>query len=253
MGTGEIIPLITYIFWCFTWHWLGSSSFICPIAVREHLTDKWGPSVSVWHIKSSPARHSLHRSLHGNRRTATRIVTPQYRPRQIAFSGVVPTKHASFAMAVHSPSAISYASLSPIKPNPKSKTKTKPKLKPPPLSISTNRSSVDPVQVQHLFASCAHSCHRFPRTGPDGRTELVDLRKLRLALAHSYVVVSVFCKARFLEGEQERQDSGALGYGLGDLFGDSDQRLVGFGRAVSDCGLTASIHDVVVKSSILSV
>lgn len=67
------------------------------------------------------------------------------------------------------------------------------------------------------------------------------------------MVVSVFCKARFLEGEQNRQDSGPLGYGLGDLFGDSDQSLVGFGRAVSDCGLTASIHDVVVKSSFLSI
>ncbi|KAF3327330.1 acetyltransferase NSI [Carex littledalei] len=150
-------------------------------------------------------------------------------------------------MAIHTTS-VSYASLSPIKPQSQSQSKTKPR--PPPLSISTSRSSVDPVQVQHLFASCGHSCHRFPRTGPDGRTELVDLRKLRVALAHSFVVVSVFCKARFLEGGQERQDSGPLGYGLGDLFGDSDQSLVGFGRAVSDCGLTASIHDVVVIPSL---
>ncbi|KAJ4786966.1 Acyl-CoA N-acyltransferases (NAT) superfamily protein [Rhynchospora pubera] len=150
-------------------------------------------------------------------------------------------------MAIHSTLAISYASLSPIEPQSKPKPKPKTKLNPPPLSISTNRSSVDPVQVQHLFASCGHSCHRFPRTGPDGRVEPVELEKLRVALAHSFVVVSVLCKARFLEGEKEK---GVLEYGFEDLFGDSDQRLVGFGRAVSDCGLTASIHDVVVIPSL---
>jgi hypothetical protein len=150
-------------------------------------------------------------------------------------------------MAIHTASSISYASLSPIKPHPKSKPKAK--LQPPPLSFSTSRASVDPVQVQHLFASCAHSCHRFPRTVPDRRPELVELRKLRVALANSYVIVSVFCKARFLDGEQERDEPGLLGHGLGDFFGGSDQTLVGFGRAVSDCGLTASIHDVVVKRS----
>lgn len=78
----------------------------------------------------------------------------------------------------------------------------------------------------------------------------MELEKLRIALSHSAVVVSVFCKAIDLGDED-----GSTLQGRG-LFRDLMERLVpvspangllvGFGRAFSDLGLTASIHDVMV-------
>jgi hypothetical protein len=52
------------------------------------------------------------------------------------------------------------------------------------------------------------------------------------------------------EGEGEEQRFLGLGLDLG-LGRQGEQRLVGFGRAVSDLGLTASVHDVVVIFDLL--
>ncbi|KAH7548217.1 hypothetical protein JRO89_XS14G0084600 [Xanthoceras sorbifolium] len=103
-----------------------------------------------------------------------------------------------------------------------------------------------------------------PEEEEDGRVvEPVDVDKLRVALSHSYVIVSLFCRPHDCF---EIDCDGNL-----ELFGDgfekgvpllgnlmervvpvspSNGKLVGFGRAVSDVGLTASIHDVVVIPSL---
>jgi hypothetical protein len=105
---------------------------------------------------------------------------------------------------------------------------------------------VDPAHLQALMLACSHSCAIRLSAPPDAaaRPEPVDIRKLRTALAHSFLVVSVFCGARFLEEDDDRRFLGLeLDLGLGRR---GEQRLVGFGRAVSDVGLTASVHDIVV-------
>jgi hypothetical protein len=125
---------------------------------------------------------------------------------------------------------------------------------PPPISISMDPTLVDTVHLQALMLSCAHSCAlRLSPAMPASTIEPVDLGKLRTALAHSFIVVSVFCSARFLvdEGGGEGQRFLGLGLDLG-LARQEERRLVGFGRAVSDLGLTASVHDVVVISVSLS-
>ncbi|KAM0853363.1 hypothetical protein ACQ4PT_051122 [Festuca glaucescens] len=119
----------------------------------------------------------------------------------------------------------------------------------PPISISMDPALVDPAHVQALMLACAHSCAIRLSAPPDAaaRTEPVDIRKLRTALAHSFLVVSVFCGARFLEDDDGVDDRRFLGLELDLGLGRrGEQRLVGFGRAVSDVGLTASVHDVVV-------
>lgn len=148
-------------------------------------------------------------------------------------------------VATSSLSSISSASLhfSPIPQSPKMRRK------PPPISISMNPSLVDPFQLQDLLRSANFSCHRFPALAADGRAEPVDPGKLEIAVAHSFVVVSVFCRPKYLV---ENDKNEILTAGIADFFEralpvpESDSRLVGFGRAVSDGGLTASIHDVVV-------
>ncbi|KAJ9553523.1 hypothetical protein OSB04_017568 [Centaurea solstitialis] len=116
----------------------------------------------------------------------------------------------------------------------------------PPIFISTNLSHVNPVQLRDLYSSCNHSCHRFPNVFPDGRVEPVDVAKLRIAISHSSVVVSVFASL------PENLDGG----GGGDWYRKMipvtpfSGQLVGFGRAVSDDGLTASIYDVMVIPSL---
>ncbi|KAH7654123.1 Glucosamine-phosphate N-acetyltransferase protein [Dioscorea alata] len=126
-----------------------------------------------------------------------------------------------------------------------------PRRRPPPIYISTNPSHLDPLHLRDLFLDSNHSCFRFPKLSLDGRVEPMDPVRLRKALAHSSIVVSVFCRTRFLAGD-DSDDISALGFR--DLFErpppESDRKLVGFGRAVSDSGLTASIHDVVVIPSL---
>ncbi|KAM7491807.1 hypothetical protein LguiA_034728 [Lonicera macranthoides] len=117
---------------------------------------------------------------------------------------------------------------------------------PPPIFISTNPTHVNPFHLRDLFSLCNHSSHRFPNLLPDGKVEPVDVHKLRLALSHSSVVVSVFAK---LDEEEEFDSDGG-----GDWFrrlmpvSPVNGRLVGFGRAVSDSGFTASIYDVTVNT-----
>ncbi|XP_023156042.1 uncharacterized protein [Zea mays] len=119
---------------------------------------------------------------------------------------------------------------------------------PPPISISMDPALVDPAHLQALMLACGHSCTlRLSPALSVSAVEPVDLSKLRTALAHSFVVVSVFCGARFFTHDREREGEGQrfLGLEIGlDLQGE--RRLVGFGRAVSDLGLTASVHDIVV-------
>ncbi|XP_058110788.1 GCN5-related N-acetyltransferase 3, chloroplastic isoform X1 [Magnolia sinica] len=123
----------------------------------------------------------------------------------------------------------------------------------PPIFISTNPSHLNLHQLAHLFASTNFSCHRFPN--PDaqtGRVEPVDPGKLRTAVDHSSVVVSVFCREEFCEGGGGKEDLGFGGLLMERAVPVSEKngRLVGFGRAVSDGGLTAAIYDVVVIPSL---
>ncbi|CAB4301559.1 unnamed protein product [Prunus armeniaca] len=97
--------------------------------------------------------------------------------------------------------------------------------------------------------------------------EAVDLHKLRVALSHSSVLVSVFCKPNDVIGcssssssclkEKQQQQQKKKIVGFGELLQNVvmpvtplNSQLVGFGRAVSDLGLTASIYDVMVLPSL---
>ncbi|EEE50584.1 hypothetical protein OsJ_30756 [Oryza sativa Japonica Group] len=54
-----------------------------------------------------------------------------------------------------------------------------------------------PSSTRHT-STCAHSCPIRPSL-PAAPEDPVDGRKLRVALAHSFLVVSVFCSAWFLD------------------------------------------------------
>ncbi|GAB2212279.1 hypothetical protein Droror1_Dr00025632 [Drosera rotundifolia] len=119
--------------------------------------------------------------------------------------------------------------------------------KPPPLFISTHPSHATqnlPLLSQ-LYTTCNHSCHRFPNVNldPNGQalTEPVDIGKLGVAVENSDVVVTVWEERQGLEWWEK------WGKKMGERGGE---RLVGFGRAVSDLGLTASIYDVMVIPSL---
>ncbi|XP_077223235.1 acyl-CoA N-acyltransferases (NAT) superfamily protein isoform X3 [Tasmannia lanceolata] len=134
-----------------------------------------------------------------------------------------------------------------------SKPKPYERKNPPPIFISTNPSHLNLLQLRDLFNSTNLSCHRFPQFNSDGRVKPVDLDKLQIALAHSSVIVSVFCRTKFSSREENDEK---LELGFGELFqraipvSESNGQLVGFGRAVSDNGLTASIYDVAVLPSL---
>ncbi|MED6150731.1 hypothetical protein PIB30_075336 [Stylosanthes scabra] len=129
-------------------------------------------------------------------------------------------------------------------------------LRPPifPIYISTDPRHADPLRLRDLCATCHYSFHRFPSHVAEDQPLFLDTRKLRIALSHSAVVVSVFCKSQHILSAADGDDDG--GFGVVDLFESvtpvtpSDGELVGFGRAVSDCGLTASIYDVMVVPSL---
>ncbi|KAL7588340.1 hypothetical protein Lser_V15G36058 [Lactuca serriola] len=118
----------------------------------------------------------------------------------------------------------------------------------PPIFISTNLSDVNPIHLQDLYSSCNHSCHRFPNISPDGRVEPVDVDKLRIALSHSSVVVSVFARPETVTSLPENLNTGGDWYRRMIPLTPFSGKLVGFGRAVSDNGLTASIYDVMVQT-----
>lgn len=107
-----------------------------------------------------------------------------------------------------------------------------------PVYISTDPRHVDPQHLQHLCSTCNHSFQRF-----SDAPEPVDINKLRIALSHSDVLVSVFCKPNMVDG-LEKSSSAIVDF-LTPVSPSRDL-LVGFGRAVSDCGLTASIYDLMV-------
>ncbi|CAN4095086.1 unnamed protein product [Withania somnifera] len=130
---------------------------------------------------------------------------------------------------------------------------------PPPIFISTNPNDVNPIHLKNLYSLCNHSSHRFPKLNSDGTVEPVNINKLRQALIHSYIVVSVFTRPEFvlpdLDHPGRASSSGGMGIG-GDWIGKmvpvtpGNGELVGFGRAVSDSGLTAAIYDVMVIPSL---
>jgi len=112
-----------------------------------------------------------------------------------------------------------------------------------PLFISTNPRHLNPHHLQNLCSVCNHSFNRFPNLKISDTPEPVDINKLRIALSHSDVLVSVFCKPHHVDGLDKSLSS------VVDFFTPvSPERdlLIGFGRAVSDFGLTASIYDVMV-------
>ncbi|XP_062180982.1 GCN5-related N-acetyltransferase 3, chloroplastic isoform X2 [Phragmites australis] len=138
-------------------------------------------------------------------------------------------------------------------PSPSGAKPVKPRARaPPPISVSMDPALVDPAHLQALMLACAHSCaiRLSPSPAqPASPGEPVDIHKLRTALAHSFIVVSVFCSARSLANAGEGHRFLGLGLDL-ELGRLGERRLVGFGRAVSDVGLTASVHDVVVHPSL---
>ncbi|KAM0009476.1 putative transcription regulator GNAT family [Helianthus debilis subsp. tardiflorus] len=109
----------------------------------------------------------------------------------------------------------------------------------PPIFISTNLSDINPNNLRDLCTTCNHSFHRFPNISPDGKVEPVDVDKLRTAVSHSSVVVSVFARSELVTGSG---DWYRRMIPLTPVTGE----LVGFGRAVGDDALTASIYDVMV-------
>ncbi|KAJ0538656.1 putative acyl-CoA N-acyltransferase, glucosamine 6-phosphate N-acetyltransferase [Helianthus annuus] len=107
----------------------------------------------------------------------------------------------------------------------------------PPIFISTNLSDINPNNLRDLCTTCNHSFHRFPNISPDGKVEPVDVDKLRTAVSHSSVVVSVFSRSELVTG-------GGDWYRRMIPLTPVTGELVGFGRAVGDDALTASIYDV---------
>ncbi|ESQ55367.1 hypothetical protein EUTSA_v10026093mg [Eutrema salsugineum] len=130
-----------------------------------------------------------------------------------------------------------------------------------PIYISTLKKDINLEELRHLYTHCNHSCNRLSENGSIVENT-VDMKKLRRAISRSDVVVSVFCKPHHadLVEESTRENGGAAvlyseeeslsSSSLGDLFQDvlpltpANGQLVGFGRAYSDYGLTASIHDL---------
>ncbi|KAL7146659.1 hypothetical protein ABFS83_06G056100 [Erythranthe nasuta] len=126
---------------------------------------------------------------------------------------------------------------------------------PPPISISINPAHVNLRHLRELYAICNHSCHRFPTVDAAGRVDPVDPAKLRTAVSHSSIVVSAFTKPEFVT-TQSSTPANFIGIG-GDWISNvaapvtpENGRLIGFGRAVSDMGFTASIHDVMVHPAL---
>ncbi|KAK1415415.1 hypothetical protein QVD17_31196 [Tagetes erecta] len=118
----------------------------------------------------------------------------------------------------------------------------------PPIFISTNLSDINPNHLRDLCSTCNHSLHRFPNILPDGRIEPVDVDKLRIALLHSSVVVSVFAKPELVRLPES--NTGGDWYRRMIPLTPVTGELVGFGRAVSDNALTASIYDVMVTPTL---
>lgn len=125
----------------------------------------------------------------------------------------------------------------------------------PPIFISTNLAHINPHHLKDLYVLCNHSSHRFPNVDSVGRIEPIDFAKLCTAVSHSSIVVSAFTKPEFFtpgssSGEVVSKFNGIGGDWIRKVTPVTPEngRLIGFGRAVSDCGLTASIYDVMVRN-----
>lgn len=118
--------------------------------------------------------------------------------------------------------------------------------RPPPIFITTNPSHININTLSSLYRLCNHSPHRFPSSAVAND---IDVGKLAVAVAHSAVVVSVFAQIDSGDGGGSERDKWLFERMLRAPVrvapGNGD--LVGFGRAVSDLGLTASIYDVMVN------
>ncbi|EOA17351.1 hypothetical protein CARUB_v10005633mg [Capsella rubella] len=141
-----------------------------------------------------------------------------------------------------------------------------------PIYISTLKTDINLEELRNLFSHCNHSCNRLSENGSNVE-KIVDMKKLQTAISHSDVVVSVFCKPRHAdlhdaalytdeeslasslypsEFRRQYKDESSLGDLLHNALPltPSTGKLVGFGRAYSDYGLTASIHDLMVLPSL---
>ncbi|CAN6469538.1 unnamed protein product [Victoria cruziana] len=124
----------------------------------------------------------------------------------------------------------------------------------PPIFLSTDRSNVDLSHLRALLSSTNRSGHYFPDILPDGSAAQPDPAKSAAALRHSFVVVSAFARRScplFGDDRTIDEESSPWWYRLEEAMplSASNGRLVGFGRASSDGGLTAAIHDVSVLPS----
>ncbi|XP_010439629.1 PREDICTED: uncharacterized protein LOC104723036 isoform X1 [Camelina sativa] len=138
-----------------------------------------------------------------------------------------------------------------------------------PVYISTLKKDINIEELRNLYSLCNHSCNRLSENGSGNVDKIVDVKKLRTAISRSDVVISVFCKplhdavlyseednlsSSLYPSEFRRQNKDESS--LGDLLQNalpltpSTGQLVGFGRAYSDHGLTASIHDLMVIPSL---
>lgn len=111
----------------------------------------------------------------------------------------------------------------------------------PPIFLSTNPSHVNIDKLSILYRKCSHSPHRFPSS------DEIVAGKLAVAVDHSSVVVSVFAAFPGTGDDLEEREKGFWGRIIPASVTPENGDLVGFGRAVSDLGLTASIYDVMVR------
>ncbi|KAM7254207.1 hypothetical protein ACFE04_031889 [Oxalis oulophora] len=124
-----------------------------------------------------------------------------------------------------------------------------------PIFLSTKSTDILPraQELTNLYKVSNHSCHRFPKLDSLGNVveQHIDINKLNVALSHSSILVSVFCNQTYLsqfldEDINEEKQNSYLEKVIPSVV---NGKLVGFGRAVSDLGLTASIYDVMVIPS----
>lgn len=140
-----------------------------------------------------------------------------------------------------------------------------------PIYISTLKKDINLEELRRLYAHCNHSCNRLTENGSSIVEKTVDMKKLRRAVSRSDVVVSVFCKPHHVDLDDDDDGGDVVSYSEEEslpsslfplnlrkqnkdryLFPNvlpltpSNGKLVGFGRAYSDYGLTASIHDLMV-------
>lgn len=129
----------------------------------------------------------------------------------------------------------------------------------PQTSISLKRDVVDVVELSALLAATGQNCLQFPLLHADGSlVQAVHPSKLRLALQHSTLVVSIHMQGPIPGGdymhrkeqEQQQEKEAAPFLNLSLRRPRAPSRLIAFGRATSDHSLTASIHDLAVAPSL---